>query len=154
MTMPGFYEWAGPFDFTTTTSYSDLNEVSGLYCIMLSDQTGEEELKKIVEYSNRIIYIGSGYIGQRLTQHSNLTSKSGNPEVQELLSKGIPLQFHMLAINDVTDEQLKSCEGDLIDVFEENYGARPHGNNVTPEDYNYRLPNEHFEIIDDGHCGR
>ncbi len=148
--MPRIGEWDGPFELAEDAKFPGLQEVSGVYCVMVSDEVDADEVERILGYRNRIVDFGSGYIGERLEAHADPDSTSGDEEIQQLIEDGVPLECHILPIDDVTEKQLRGYEGDLIDSFHEEYRTRPMANQKTPSEGRKALPRKYFDIIGEG----
>ncbi len=121
-------KWQSPILLSTSISYAELKGLCGLYCIAISDNY-------YIEYplgKNKIVYFGSGDLYSRLNAHSNPQSWTGNDEVHSLLESGYFLEVSVMILNELSDEELRSLEGDLIEEFEERFGKKPIGNRQIP----------------------
>ena len=69
--------------------------------------------------------------------------------MQRLLNKGYFLEFSYLRIDNVSDEELRSLEGDLIEEFRKRFGSVPIWNKQVPSRLERStLPEKHFKIIE------
>lgn len=119
--------WQQPRRFSSWADFYDLKGITGVYVVYSDESWWEYEDEDRDEIrANAIAYIGHGDVGTRLSRHSNLNSRSGDPDLKAILKEHENDDETMWVIWAPAKKQIAECaEDQLLEQFEDIYEDLP-----------------------------